>query len=393
MDRALPRLAFARMHATGVLAATFVLGGSACLVAPVDLTGRACPCVEGWVCDPATDTCQLPGDAPADASGASTPSTDGGESSTSEVASTSSVGGDTSAIPAAFEILEFSADWATPNAIHWAWQVQGQADDFHAWEVRVATSADALDTDAALVFDGTINPELDRYVLRNTQDEEPVEGTITDGLAMATEYFARLHVLDTAGGRAVSPNVAVRSTGLPPTDAEAIFADAFPFPPGVARPEGCYVHTDTAPAGTSTHHFSLQHFCTGDQVATCFEEPGAEPECWENLRLQNMEVAVTGLNVGDFPDAYLEVQIAVDPPPGVAGHGWWSELSLDAGDAIWKYDGLTIRADGEYRRYQIPLTELGLSHEAFASLAQGIRVGSTWSHGSTIRVDEAWIRW
>jgi hypothetical protein len=359
-----------------MLLVSCVVAGSACVVGDIDLSGRACPCVEGWICDASTDTCRRPDEL---------------WGTTTEASGSASTSG--SPAVGAFEILELAADWSTPNAIHWTWTVQGEAVDFHAWEIRVATSIEELDAGGGLLFDGSINPELGRFTLKNTGDEEPVTATITDGLGPATEYFARLFVLDTAGGRSVSPNVAVRSTSMPAVDGEAIFADASPFPPGVARPEGCYVLTDSAPAIGSTLHYELHSFCDAAATPGCIEVADGEPECWENLRLQDMSVPISGLTTGDFPDAYLELYIAIEAPPGVVGHGWWSELSVDAGDAIWMYPGLTIRADGEYRRYQLPLTAFGLTAQSFASLAQGVRVGSTWASGSRIRVDEVFIRW
>jgi hypothetical protein len=52
------------------------LGAAGCVLAPIDLAGRPCPCAEGWTCDPENDTCiegaldggarDAPSDAPAD---------------------------------------------------------------------------------------------------------------------------------------------------------------------------------------------------------------------------------------------------------------------------------------------------------------------------------------
>jgi hypothetical protein len=364
---------------------TSLFGGLACVVGDVDLSGRACPCVDGWVCDTATDTCRRGDDVGGTGPGATGDASAGAQSTDD---------GSSGAEPAEmFDVVSFAADWSTPNAIHWTWGVEGEADAFHAWEVRVATSTEELEAGGGVVFDGSLNPELDRFTLRNTNEEEPVTGTITDDLLPATEYFARLSVLDTAGGRSVSANVAVRTTTAAPVDGVTIFADADPFPPGVAYPMGCYVRTDGAPAAGTTSHFELHHFCDAAGNASCTEDVDGQPECWENLRLQDMSVPVPGLTAGDFSDAYLELYVAIEAPAGAVGHGWWSELSIDASDAIWKYTGLTIRADGEYRRYQVPLTQFGLGPETLASLAQGVRVGSTWTAGSRIRVDEVRIRW
>lgn len=341
-----------------------------CVIADVDLAGKACPCADGWECDELTDTCRR-----------------------SDVDD----GGSGSAPGEAFEIVAFSADWSTPNAIHWTWQVEGQEADFHAWEVHLSTSAEALESGTdVVVVDGDDNPELDRFFLRNTQMDERVVGTVTADLEPSVEYFARLHVLDTAGGRTVSPNVAVKATGPAPIGGVPIFHDEDPFPPGYALPS-CYVRTDVAPY-EGTHHFELRHACTATDVATCASDE-AEPtvECWENLRLQDMSVELgAGFEASEFNDAYLELFVAIDAsgvPSGAPGHGWWSEIKLRAADAVWSYSPITIRADTTYRRVQIPLAQLGLDHATLAGLVQGVDVGSEWAHGSVIRVDEAQIRW
>jgi hypothetical protein len=361
---------------------------SGCVIADVDLSGKACPCADGWECDELTDTCRRPSD---DGAGSTAPGTDG--ASTSDGAAPQSTG---EPPVGAFEVLAFSADWSTPNAIHWTWQVEGDEADFHAWEVHIATSAEALDsgTDVAIV-DGDQNPELDRFFLRNTLMDEPVVGTITADLEPEVEYFARLHVLDTAGGRSTSPNVAVKATGAAPIGGVPIFRDDSPSP-GYALPD-CYVRSDVAPH-TGTHHYELQHACTSDGAPTCTPD-AAEPsvECWENLRLQDMSVDLgPGFAASEFNDAYLEVWVAVDAsgaPSGAPGHGWWSAIRLRAAGEVWPYAPVTIRADATYRRLQVPLGRLGLDHATLAGIVQGVDVGSEWAHGSVIRVDEAWIRW
>jgi hypothetical protein len=358
---------------SGVLIAAVVAATAACVVPEIDLAGKACPCLDGWICDPATETCRR--------SSAST-GTDAGSGMTGDV-------------PAGlFDVLSFAGDWSTPESIHWTWSVAGEEADFHGWEVRLATSPEALDAGTdVLVFDGSLNPELDRFTLMNTQMVDAVTGTITDGLDPSTEYFARLHVLDTAGGRSSSLNVAVRSTTAPPNSAVEIFADESPFPPGFPLPE-CLERTDAEPYPGTTHHFSAVLNCDVSGVVSCTATPGGAPECFENLRLQGMNLSLSSLAAGDFASAFLEVHVAIDAPDDVPAHGWWSELAVRGSAGNWPaIKGVTLRADGSYRRYQIPLTQLGLRADTFDGTVTGFRVGSRWQNGTRIRFDEVRIRW
>ncbi len=391
------------MSATRTHPWTWVLAAvTGCTVAPVDLDGKRCPCADGWVCDEASDRCRTAdagtGVGSSDVSSGISSSEGSSavpDSTTAAASTTVEPTGDPSGQPVedAFTVVSFAADWSTPNAIHWRWEVQGEASDFRAYEVWIADTAAAVDDPAtAVVFDGDVNPELDRFELRNSGDADLVEATITDALSPGTEYFARLHVLDTAGGRTTSANVAVRSTTAAPIDGVVVFGDESPFPPGYPLP-ACYVRSDAAPYGGTTHHFELAHFCSAGGTSSCIEADTAEPECWENLRWEGLEVAIAQLDAGDFTDAYLELAIAVDPPGDAIGHGWWSTVGVRVGDQNRSFSPLTIRADGEYRLVQVPLAQMGTTHAELAGQIQGARVGSTWHTGSVIRVDEAWIRW
>ena len=355
-----------------------VVALGSCTVPSLDLSGRPCPCLDDWVCNPDTRTCE-----PAAAG-----STGGGDTSDASSDPTAA-SGDGSTSPG-FHIVDFAGDWSTPTTIHWAWTVEGEEASFHAYEVWVATSEAALSSDAdAVVFDATVNPELSRWILDNTNDPEPVAGTITDGLEPGTEYFARLFVLDTAGGRTASPNVAVRSTAALPVDEHVIYADDPPAG-GLALPL-CMTRTDAAPAAGSTHHYAHVMKCSPTLGSQC--EEGGAAECWENLRLQNLPLSPLVLGDGEFAGAFLEAYVAIDGASAGA-HGWWSEFGLQDATQQWHaYKGLTLRADGSYRRYEIPLSRLGLTADTFDGTAVGFRVGSTFPDGTTVRFDEVRVRW
>ncbi|MBL4683381.1 MAG: hypothetical protein JKY37_02235, partial [Nannocystaceae bacterium] len=329
-----------------------------CVVPDVDLAGKSCPCVEGWFCDASTQLCRS----------STEPDPEGSGEGSSE-----GTDGEQTGPVVAFEIVEFSADWSTPESIHWTWQAEGSEAEFHAWELWIATSADAVDDESrATVFDGSINPELGRFTLANTSGISTVDRTITDLLQPSTEYFARLHVLDTAGGRTMSTNVAVRSTTAPPTDTLVIFADELPSP-GYPVPAMCLALSDTAPLLGTERHLALDVQCDAAGEAVCAEEAQPAPECWENLRLQDLALTTNGLAGGDFADAFVELHVAIDAPGESPGHGWWSDIGIRRSDKTWTgHNGITLRADGEYRRYQIPLSQLRLDPEQFDGIVDGV---------------------
>ncbi|MGH1344258.1 MAG: hypothetical protein ACRBN8_22055 [Nannocystales bacterium] len=362
-----------------------------CPVPELDLEGRPCPCLGGWQCDAETQTCIREA---SEASGVAESTSSPGTGTTASTTGTTQVGAESSTgtpPQSAFEVVSFSADWSTPQSMHWTWELEGDEEDFRAYELWIATSAEALEAGDAIVFDRDLNPELGRYSLANTDGVDLVVGTISDGLQAGTEYYGQLHVLDTAGGRSVSSNVAVRSTTAEPTSSLSLFADDTPFPPGFPLPE-CLGRTDMAPS-EGTHHFELLMECLPDGMPAC--EPVAEPgpECFENLRLQDLGLGPVDIGGGDFAEAFLELDIAIVPPDDSPAHGWWSDLSLQGSEGWPGLRGVTLRADGEYRRYQIPLTQIWATHEEFDGVIQGVRVGSQWRRGAVIRIDQISVRW
>jgi|GEM_PF-1330223 len=377
-----------------------------CVLPAIDLEGKACPCAEGWVCDEATQTCRM---GTAESGGGTTGIQGSGSSASTGVGATtdastttapgsSSDGSETTGgpIPGRFEVLSFSADWSTPESIHWTWDVAGDEADFRGWVLWLATDEAALESgDGVLVFDGETNPELDRFTLKNTKGVDRVVASLTRGLEPGTDYYAKLVVLDTAGGRSESPNVAVRSTTDAPTedivlfDEEQLSGGAYPLPT-------CFGFSDEEPyAGSS--HYQLDLLChvgeMGMPEQTCDTPDPRVVECWENLRLQEFSVPLTGLSGGDLADAFLEFHISVDPGEAVDGHGWWSSAGVQIGGQGFGFWPLTIPATREYERFQIPLSVLGVTLDDLASPADRVYAGSVWQNGSTLRFDEARIRW
>lgn len=374
-----------------------ILTASGCVLQEVDLEGKSCPCASGWMCDEATQTCvsTLPA-----ASG--TTSTSGTETTAVSGMTTGQVdpteaetGSSSSSGPppsARFDVVEFAADWSTPNSIHWTWDVTGEEADFHAWTIWIATDQAALeDGEGALVFDGATNPELGRFALKNTQGVDPVVGALTRGLEPNTEYFARLIVEDTAGGQSRSANVAVRSTTGAPSEFATVFADEA-LPPGAYPLPACFSRSDASPH-LGSHHYALTLRCGADGLQTCDTADEKIAECWENLRLQDFSLPLTNIGGGDFGDAFLEFHLSIAAQPDVEGHAWWSVAQLNTADGTFGYSPLTIPADGTYQRIQVPLSVLGMSAEDLAVPVNRFTLGSLWQNPSELRVDEVVVRW
>lgn len=342
-----------------------VLAPLGCAVSGIDLDGKECPCVEGWECDVVSNVC---------------------------VRAAAADGGGTSGQAPRFVIDSVSADWATPNSIHWVWDAQGAAEDFFAFEIRLATSTAALDdgTDV-LLFDRDTNPELGRYVLDDTRGVDLVRGTVTDGLEPMTDYYARLTVLDTAGGQVSSSNIAVDSTPPLATQAVVIFSEQPPA--GFAAPP-CFSRSDDA-AFDGEFAYSINVACEAIDALGCSGQP-AQAECFDFVRWQGLGVDLgVGLGGGAFANAYLEFSLAIEPPPELPGEAWWTQIRVMGEDgSLGSYQpGPVFRADGMYRMYQIPLPQFGLTDSQLGSMLRELHIGSSWDTGSTIRVDEARLRW
>ncbi|MFO0634908.1 MAG: serine/threonine-protein kinase [Nannocystaceae bacterium] len=209
---------------------------------------------------------------------------------------------------AAVQVGELHAQWATPNTIRWAWSAQGEADALRDYELVVGPSEHDVLTrsDACRVFTRADNPELGHFLLPRTGGADPVRATITDGHAPEQAVFARLWATDTAGRRHAS-NVASVHTAPPPVAEVVVFADA--------RPHGFSIPVlevvDTKPYA-GTHHLQFTSRC----------DP---PQCFANLRWQDLGVDLSRMTPGDFATtAYLELAVAV------AGDAtsWWSQLRL-----------------------------------------------------------------
>jgi hypothetical protein len=205
--------------------------------------------------------------------------------------------------------------------------------------------------------------------------------------------FAQLVAIDTAGAESVS-NVASARTQEPATHEIVVLSE------DVLR--GYSIPKRFDPAYASPHAGRLHYRYDVD----C----GDEPECWYVLRRQGLGVEIDPeqLTRGNYETtAYLEIAVKVEDstPP------WWSEIWIwytdddhDESDAdmsrIAVYRGFTLRTDGRYHVWEIPLRAftrwegqtIPWDEVAKYPLYQ-FAVSGSWTHGATIDVDEVRIRW
>lgn len=349
-----------RLASSRACGAALALTAAACTIDDIDLRGRSCPCAEGWTCDVTTNRC------------------------VEQTVGFSDAG--------AIDVVSFTAEWATPNAIRWRWELSGRSEDFFAFQLALGTSHEEVAARSGLVT-GADNPELDRFELPRTSGVDPVVSTITYDLEPDTDYFAQLIVIDTASAESTSPNVANEHTADSPVASIDIMLDAAPLP-GRTQPS-CMMLSSESSAGPQAYAYS--HHCAADGTASMVCQPVAPsaPLCWENVFLEDMQIAVApeSFPLGAFDEAYLEVAVRVDD----SQHAWWSTAGLRpiGGTELRSINGITYRANGAYRVHQFKLTELGITYDEIVQAGglQTFYIGSAWSDGATVRFDEVRIRW
>lgn len=283
---------------------------------------------------------------------------------------------------AAVQVAELEAEWATPNAVRWRWHAEGRADALRDYQLVTGPSeADVLAaSERCRVFTRADNPELGHFLLPRTGGEDPVLATITDEHAPDTLVFAQLVAIDTAGRRATS-NVASVHTAAKPVAEIVVFDDERPH--GFPMPA---LALSTARPFAGTHHLQFVSECT-------------PPECFANLRWQDLRVPLVGLTAGDYATtAYLELAVAVDG----AATSWWSQLRVwydgRSLERVGHFNSFALRTDGEYRVLQVPLRAFRFAPgtDGATELGHGLfelGLGGWWPPGALVRIDEVRIRW
>jgi len=371
----------------GAHVVTFLV--AACSVDDLDLTGKRCPCVSGFVCDTATNTCvtSLGGDAsvPTDA----------------EPDDAAPLGG--------FTISTFTSTWTTSRSVRWDWEVSGNADQFAEYQVIVGGSEAAVRSrdSTTTTFDRRINPELGSYGGRDVVPPgAPARGwTVTDRHNVARKVFARLIVRDKEGRE--NPSAIVSADTLAEGNALEVFKDAIadgaaPLPNEMRR-----VTVDCLNSSPGCLQYGR------DGGVAC---PGAAKTCAIEMGATGYDTKTTSVTAAEFPKAFLEVAVRGGSGAGAKPH---ADIVLGIGNANCKIDGQPCRFrwvkgwsfrpnQKDFRILQVPLAVLRqdvlagpgqgppLEHKHLSD--NGMRVFSVtidgeWNEGANIGLDQLYVRW
>lgn len=273
------------------------------------------------------------------------------------------------------------ATWSTPNAVHWDWDLAGSA-DLQSFAIVVADSTADLTTcsGSARLFGPADNPELGYYSFPTVGSL--VRKTITDGHVPDRDVVAQLVAIDTSGKRSVT-NVAATRTLPAPGNEIVVFSEEATA--GYSIPENVLLSTTAPYAGS---------YCY-ECVLAC---PGGSARCWEWMRRQGIDVDLSAIPADAYDGAFVEVAVSCD---GTV-HAFYAGLRLMFGTAssttLYNYEPITLRCDGRYRLYQLPIRafESSMGPVPHSDLSRGLReisVGSEWTTGTTIRFDEYRILW
>lgn len=348
--------------------ASFVgLGSSTCVLDPVDYTGKSCtqsaPCPDPWRC--VSNVCVMSG------------------SSTSSGSSSSGGACTPLIVPTNFRV-----DWATPNTLRWRWDSNGTVEQFGSYRLVVGTSKESVESESgATIFTAAENPELGKLDLLHTGGVDPVTATISDGLEPATTYFGKLVATDNAGCEHAS-EVLSGTTSIAPSSAVTLFVDTLPSSDSYLQP---------APLDGGPVLVAIAPSCPSGSPCIEYTAECGAPLCYENVRL-HFSPPVTDITVssGDFLNlAYLEMRVGTDS----SSASYWSEFRLEADD-FYSIQGLTIRADGALRTYQIPLRVLtsmsgsALTYDGLTTAGvREVGAGGSWSEHSHVWLDDIYLRW
>lgn len=363
----------------------FALAAMGCVIDPVSFEGKSCPCPRGYRCDARVAVCLRGEESPGGSGGTlggfgGTQANVGGSSAGNANGGGGAAGGGVCA-PRVI-IGDFRAAWATPNTIRWAWTPTGTVDEFGSYRLVVGPTKTSVDDEIGVtIFTAAENPELGKLNLVHTGGIDPVESTISDGLAPGTGYFAKLVATDHAGCTFTSPTLAAKTT-IAPLSSLPLFVDTVP--------SGAYVNPGTIVVAPS---------CASGSACLAYENdcPDGTAMCFENVRLSFAlpgETIGAQMTKGDFANlAYLEIRVATDTP----GSSDWSEIRLKSGD-FYGVKPLPLRSGAAFRTYQLPLRALvsgvPLTYETL--IAQGLgefAVGGHWANHSHVWIDDVSLRW
>ncbi len=365
----------------------FVFGG--CAVDELDLTGKKCPCVGGFVCDLATNTCVS--------------ALDGQASNDGDPGSDAPLG--------AFVVQSFGPTWTTSRSIRWDWEVKGDPAQFAEYQLVVGGSEDAVrrqDSTTAR-FDRRINPELGKF---GGRDEVPPGAparvwTVTDRHSVARKIFARLIVRDKEGRENLS---AISSADtLPEADEIDIFNNAI---------------ADGATTVPSSEMKRVTVDCINSSAGCLQYGKDGGVSCPSGAKSCVIEMGVSGfgnktasgMTEAKFGKAFLEVAVRGGASAGAKPH---ADVILGIGNDSCKIDGQPCRFrwvsgwsfrpnQKDYRIVQVPLNVLRQDVDGGAGTGPAlefkhltsnqmrifsITIDGEWKEGSNIGLDQLYVRW
>lgn len=332
------------------LAALVASSAIASCAVEVDLEDKACPCGDGYECDPFGSTC----------------------------------------VP---ELCAVSADelvvaWATPHTIAYEWGPSGDSGDFHQYELVIATSEEAARSGLGARVHGLAqNPALASL---NTNGEKPML-TVVGDLTPGTEYFARLRITDKNACLSRSAVLAETTPQIPPKPIVL-----FDEPDGVAvQPERAEL-IGSGVAAYVEYDLASDELCTG---------VGSDGECGQPVKLDfpgriiGEESGQTNLVEADeFDSAYVEVVIWYESPrPADTAIVFLSpEGAPQIGDFRFDLESFSLEPSSAYHSIEVPLRRLraskdegrGLTHADLMELPfNQAAIGGQWDADSVVRID------
>lgn len=333
-----------------------VLAG-ACSIPPLEPTGRACPCVEGWTCNRSRGVCER------------------------------GTGG-------VVVVSNLRAAWTTAHTVRWEWDADGFYTSLRqpiasSYGLFVGRTREEVERRATL-WSATRNPEL-----AFNRSGYPVRATITDEHPPDSDVWAQVLAIDKDGKESLSEPARARTTPAPAAGT-VVFGDS--LPPGAAvNPPWLTVRNEAG-------------LCRGGACLAGTTPPGCTDTaegCGDNIQFLRLNMTVPAFSRERFErTAVLEFAIATNSaaPP----HSSW--VWIDFGGVMCRLDRLSLRNDDRYHVVQLPLrmfrcNDRPLTFEALDAWRmppgdprsplglRAININVRVTSGTTVRLDDVALRW
>ncbi len=372
----------------------------ACAVS-VPLEDRPCPCDEtrGFRCDESSGICVR-----------------------DDGARCGVVGAEASSV----QILNLHTVWRIDRAAEIRWMISEEdRTSLSRYELVIGTDREAVVArgPGVTVFGGASveHPELLRFAFP-TDGGDPVVRTVLRDLMPDTVYYVVLVGVDDAGRLACTDPLEFR-TWLDARREISIFDED---PHDWAMPACGIEHVRDQPRASSGTAFTqYDALCPTDPFEPPCDEPtDTAPRCFEHVRIFRNDPVPLTPGTGAFENVGAAVvDVAVDD----SEHSYWTEFfittraptleedprSLGGGRYLWRSPRQTLVADGAYRSYSMPFSQMTLqcfepqraldtdnsqcdrplTPEDLSRGINGVRVGALLDRGGTLRMDNARIRY